>query len=65
MGWSEEMAESQSKRVEDQEKSRKKERLQNQRDKISLETGICVLVFPYMQVPPVSARSGRKPEKDR
>lgn len=58
MGWSEEMVESQSKRVEDQEKSMKKSRLQNQRDKIILGTGVCVLAFPYVRVSPVSACSG-------
>lgn len=43
------MAESQSKRVEEEEKVGR-ERLQNQREKNSLEIGVCVLAFPCVQL---------------
>lgn len=42
----------------------KKDRLQDEREKISLDTEVCLLTFPCVQVPPVSARSGQKPEGD-
>lgn len=42
-------------------KSRERDKLQNEREKISLETGVCVLAFPYVQFSPVTSCSGRQP----
>lgn len=54
------MAESQSKRVEEEEKVGKETNCR-MKEKISLETGVCVLAFPYVQFSPVTSCSDRQP----